>query len=203
MALVYPADINSWTGKDIPAGREEELISAIAFAQAWIARTTGILSLEKTAANVTFYIDGDTALGGDLWMPPSVRAMWHSGSDLAVITEDGATLTSALGYSESADVIIIGAHEYKRPILNRPGGWSRSLKQNVSVACKVGFAPAGSAVLPVPEDVRRLIAELAWLLFQSSSLVGKSTISEIGTSVSITNDLSPAASSTLDLLRVL
>lgn len=200
MALATVADIASWIGKDIAAERQGEATDDITAAQAWIARAAGLRSLEKESSAVTIYLDGEDACGEDLWLPADVRPMWHSGSDLMTVTEDGTSLTVATGYSTTAGVTISGANQFKRVCLYRTGGWSKSLRQNIAVACKVGWH-LDTGVLIVPTDVKRLVIETAWLIFNSFAWVGKQNVSKSGAAVSLENDLSPAAQETLNRLR--
>ena len=117
------------------------------------------------------------------------------------VTEDGASITVALGYSTSAGAVIIGANELRRVTLYRQGGWSTSLPQNIAVTCKVGFvADVTAAVNPLPLDVKRLLCESAWLMFNAASRVGVGSVAKLGSSADVTNDLSRSSQDTLSLL---
>ena len=202
MPLAGPSDIGSWIGKDIDPSKQAELTACIAFAQSWVAQAAGLRSLEKESAAVTAYLDGSDAGSGSiaLWLPADIRPVWHSGGDLMVVIEDGRTLTLAIGYSATADVVIRNANTSNRVCLHKAGGWSTSGPQNVSVACKVGWH-FDTGVLIAPFDVRRLVMEVSWLMFNSHAWVGRQNISKAGSSISIENDLSPGSQATLDSLR--
>jgi hypothetical protein len=202
MALAGPSDIGSWIGKDIDPSKQAELTATIAFAQAWIAQDAGLRSLEKESSAVTTYLDGSDAGGGStaLWLPADLRPVWHSGSDLMVVAAEGTTLTLSVGYSITADVVLSNVNTSRRVCLHKRGGWLTSGPQNVAVTCKVGWHLDTGVLVATPE-IRRLIMEVAWLMFNSHAWVGKQSISKGGSSISIENDLSPGSRSTLDSLR--
>jgi len=200
MPFAIPSDIASWIGKDIDATRQAELVSTIAAAQDWVAHQAGIRSLEKEAAAVTTYLDATEANGENLWLPADVRPVWHSGSDLMTVTEGGISVSLAASYSATAGAVIRGANQFKRVCLWRAGGWSKSGASDIAVTCKVGWH-LDTGVLIVPQDVRRLCIEVAWLLFNSYNWVGKQNVSKAGSAVSLENDLSPFAADTLRFLR--
>ena len=205
MALAAYTDIESWIGKTLDSGRQAEATASIAFAQGWIANQAGMRSLEKEAAAVTTYFDGgQDTVSADLWLPMDMRPVWHTGSDLVAVTENGTSLTVAIGYSTTAGVTLRGVNSMSRVRLSRVGGWfwNYSIANNVSVACKCGFDTTTTASTnPVPTDVKRLVVEVAWLSLNGSARTGKQSVSKAGTSVSIVDDISPAGRSTLDWLR--
>ena len=203
--LVSQADIEAWVGTAIDAGRTVAIAQAITSAQSWIARQVGIRSLEKEANAVTVFLDSANADNEtDLWFPPEVRPFWHSGTDLVTVSESGVSLTVASGYSASADILIRGANSLNVGMLYRPA-WAPEGKGygrlNVAVSCKVGFGAVGAANLAVPEDVRLLIMEVAWLFFTLPSSIGRSSVSKAGTSQAFDGELSPQALSTMEMLK--
>jgi hypothetical protein len=205
MALAAYTDIETWIGKVFDSARQAEVTNCIAFAQSWIANQAGLRSLEKESAEVTIRADGASLWNPEeFWMPSSCRPSWHTGSDVYTVTENGSTLSVVNGYSSTASVVLSGANSLDRARLFRPGGWaySPSLPNNISVACKCGFDSSMTASTnPLPADVKRLVMEVAWAMLNGAQRTGKSSTSKAGTSVSINDDLSPAAVSTLDWLR--
>ena len=200
--LISQADIESWVGTTIDAGRTAAVSQAIGSAQAWIARQAGMRSLEKESSPPIAYLDSDNADNGtDLWLPPEIRPFYHVGTDLMTVTVDGGAMTIASGYSSSADILIRGAQSLSPGMLYRPSWGSSSGKLNVAVTCKVGFGAVGSANLAVPEDVRILIMEVSWLLFTMPSSMGRSSVSKAGTSQSFDEKLSPQGMATLEMLK--
>lgn len=199
MALAVVGDVAAWIGRDIDSTRQGELTACIAAAQAWVATQAGLRSLEKEASAVTTYLDASSACGEELWLPNDVRPLWHSGSDLLTVTEGGVSVTVSVAYSSTAGAIIRNANTFKRACLVRVGGWARSGANDVAVTCKVGWH-LDTGVLIVPQDVRRLVIECSWLIFNSASWSGIQSISKAGASVTMANDLSPAGRDTLDRL---
>lgn len=204
MALAAYTDIETWIGKTFDAGRQAEVTNCIGFAQSWIANQAGLRSLEKEATAVTAYFDGgrDTS-GSDFWVPMSFRPMWHTGSDLTTVSENGVNLTLTVGYSSTAGATISGVNSFDRVRVSRIGGWSYNLgSNNVAIACKCGFDSSTTATTnPLPLDVKRLVMEVAWTMLNGAQRTGKTSVSKAGTSVSINDELSPAAVATLDWLR--
>jgi hypothetical protein len=206
MALAAYTDIESWIGRTLDSGRQAEATSCIGFAQSWIANQAGLRSLEKESAAVTLYEDGEKLTSAsEFWLSAACRPAWHVGtSDIFTVSENGAALTVAVGYSSTASVILSGVNSMDRVRLYRAGGWSwsRGLPGNISVACKCGFDTSSTASTnPLPLDVKRLVVEVAWLMLNGSQRTGKTSVSKAGTSVSISEDLSSAATGTLDWLR--
>jgi len=200
MALAVVGDVAAWVGRDIDSTRQGELTACIAAAQAWVATQAGLRSLEKEASAVTTYLDASSAYGEELWLPNDIRPLWHSGSDLLTVTEGGVSVTVSVAYSSTAGAIIRNANTFKRVCLVRAGGWAQSGANDVAVTCKVGWH-LDTGVLIVPQDVRRLVIEAAWLLFNSANWVGRQNVSKAGAAISIENDLSPFAQETLTRLR--
>jgi hypothetical protein len=208
MALAAYTDVEtSWAKKTLETAAQTEMTACIAHAQSWIAHQAGLRSLEKEAAAVTEYVDGSKIDNPyEIYLSAACRPAWHTGtgSDLMTVVESGVTLTPAIGYSTTAGVILSGVNSFERVRLSRVGGWvwSRGLTDNIAVTLKCGFDSSTTAgTNPLPFDVKRLVTEVAWLVYNSSSWVGKSSISKAGTSVSIADELSPAGQSTLDWLR--
>lgn len=201
MALVYPSDLDSMLGKNIASERQAEVSACIEVAQSWIARSAGVRAIEKEATNTTIYLSGCDAYGTELWLPPEVRPVWNSGSDLIAVTQDGITLSTAASYSAGTGVIVRFAETDKRVLLDRPFGWSTWGPSNVAVTCKVGYDMLGSAILGVPPSVWQLIREVAYYIFLTPSLMGKASTSKAGASISIERDLSPMSLQTLEALR--
>lgn len=202
MALVDPGDIDDWIGRAISANRQDEVTSTIAYAQSWVAQSAGLRSLEKEAASVTTYFDGADVCGEFLWLPMDMRPVWHSGSDLVSIVEDAISLNVSSIASTTIPVILTNANTYKRARLYKAGGWSKATPQNIAVTCKVGFDSDPSAsVLPVPQYVRRLVMEVAWLMFNSPQWIGHSSTSKAGSAATVENALSLTAREGLERLR--
>jgi len=199
MALITQADLENWTGSSIDASRVASVTQVILAAQSWIARQAGIRSLEKEANAVTVYLDSDNADNGtDLWLPPEVRPFWSgAGQDLMTVSADGQALTIASGYSATADVLIRGAHGLGLGMLYR-SAWGPG-RSNVAVGCKVGFATSGAVLLP--DDVKILVMEVAWLFFTIPNMMGRTSVSKPGTSQSVDRQLSPQALATIQVLK--
>jgi len=207
MALIIQSDIEAWTGVAFDVSRAGAVAQAIVSAQAWIAREVGIRSLEKEAQPVTIYLDSANAggVGGtDLWLPPDVRPFWFFQTDLLAIYENGVALSVSSGYTPSADVILRGANSLNVGMMWRPIWYPGTVitgRQNVQVSCKVGFDVKTGTNLPVPEDVRSLIMEVALLWYQIPGSLGRKSQSKAGGSESFDNELSPMAKRTLEWLR--
>ena len=204
MALAVPADFDAWAKKSVDSDHQDELNNCVSFAQSWIAREAGLRSLEKESAAVTTYFDRDDAFGDDLWLPMSHRPMWHTGSDLVTVLESGEAVTVAVGYSTTAGAVLRGVHSMDRPRLSRVGGWAngQTIQNNIAVACKVGFDGNSTATTNAcPADVKRLVMEVAWLMFQGANRFGIANTSKGGSSADITNDLTPMSQAALERLR--
>jgi len=205
MALVAPAEFDSWAKKSLAADVQAELVLCVAYAQSWIADQAGLRSLEKeTTAQVSYFDGGRDTWGSELWVPMCCRPMWHTGSDLAVITENGAALTAVIGYSTTANVCIQGVNTFSRVRLSKIGGWYWGYvgANNVSVTSKCGFDGSSTATTnALPPDAKRLVMEVAWLMFNSAGRIGINNTAKAGSSADIINDLSPMGQSTLDWLR--
>jgi hypothetical protein len=201
MALVIPDDFSDWIGKDIDTARQDELVRCASAAQAWVARQAGLRSLEKEDTAVATYLEACDAHGEYLYLPNDVRPAWHTtGSDLMTVVDSGSSLSVSATYSTTASVILMNVNTFKRVALFRSGGWPKTLANNVVVTCKVGWH-ADTGVLIVPDDVKRLVIEVAWLMFNSFAWVGRQNVSKAGAAVSIENDLSPGSIDTLNRLR--
>lgn len=205
MALAVPADFDSWAKKSISADAQAELVDSVSYAQSWIANQAGLRSLEKETTAVTTYFDGGTDTYRDeLWLPMDHRPMWHTGSDLMTVTENGTALTAAIGYSTTAGVVLEGVNTFQRVRMSRLGWWSWTYggRNNIAVTSKCGFDGSSTATTnPLPPDVKRLVMEVAWLMFNSAGRIGINNTSKAGSSADIVNDLSPVGRSTLDWLR--
>lgn len=202
MALAVPADFDAWAKKSLSTDVQTELNNCVSYAQAWIANQAGLRSLEKESAAVTTYFDGgkDT-YGEDFWAPMDLRPMWHTGSDLVTVVESGTTVGVAVGYSTTAGAMLSGVNSFQRVRLSRVGGWAVN-KNNIALTCKCGFDGSSTATTnALPPDVKRLVMEVAWLMFNSAGRVGISNTSKVGASADIVNDLSPMSQATLDWLR--
>jgi len=204
MSVVVISDVNAWKGGNVvESAREPALEAAIAAATSWVEREGGRRSLEKKRVTVT--IDGSRAEGygrTDLWLPSDLRPVWHlAPDDLVAVSEDGAALTMASGYSSSADVRVRNANEDSPVMLFRYGGWYAD-RQNVVASLTVGWDTDPAATfMPLPAAVRQLVVELSWSMFNGATKLGKSSVSKSGASVSIEDSLSPASLSTLNSMR--
>jgi hypothetical protein len=159
---------------------------------------------EKTANAVTTYFDGDRAMGryGEiLFLPRAHRPVVHSGPDLVTVSENGTSLVVGTSTPSSAHVIVDGAGEDRRCRLIRVGGapagasWNPGVAQgwapgvrNIAVSYKAGFEDG-----QIPQDIREVCAEWAWLMFTESRRLGVGSVGGGGTWSLHTHDLSDYA----------
>lgn len=198
MALVTVADLASWTDQEIASARQAEASRCCAAAQAWLAGVTG-RPIEVGAAQV-HYFDGRNAGGryrDELWLPSELRPVIHTGGDLVTVTEDGAAVTVAIGYSTSAGAILKHANLDRRACLvRRDQSWASGI-QNIAVTCKAGWSTA-----TLPSHVFELILELALLFFREPQWLGSSSKAKAGSAVTIMRALSPGALGAFESLKV-
>ena len=181
--------------------RDALLAQFVTAAGDWIAQTGGV-ALDR--ATYTRVFDGCRALGPkrDYFdLDSRHRPVIHAGGDLVAVTEDGVSLTVATGYSVTAAVVLIGANDFNAParLYRRNQAWSDAEPQNVTVTYKAGYD--GSDLANIPGRIQALAEEVAWLLFQSQSWVGKGTEAAAGRSVSWEKQLSPLSLQILAELR--
>lgn len=198
MALITVADLTPWTDQEISTARQDEANRCCVAAQSWVEGRTG-RTLEVGAA-VTRYFDGSDAggrYGDELWLPAEDRPVIHSGGDLLTVTEDGAAVTVAVGYSTSAGAILKGANADRRGCLvRRDQAWASGV-QNIAVVYKLGWSTT-----TLPARVKELLLELALLFFREPQWIGKASVSKAGGAVTIMRELSPGAQGVLESLRV-
>lgn len=184
-------------------GRDAELVACIEAATDLIESTTGY-RLRGGARAVVF--DGsraETAAGDALYLSRRYPNVINAPGQLLAVTENGAALTVAAGYSTSAGVLIdgpgIGGRGQTR--LRRYGGpWAADSPNNVRVSFWSGYDAVGSVPLASPEikpvppyDLMHLVREVAWLVFSSPAWTGKSSTSTAGTSTTWEKKLSPVS----------
>lgn len=145
--------------------------------------------------------DADGKLGEILLLPRGHRPVIHSTPDFVTVTENGVSLTVAIGYSTTADVIVEHANEDKRArLIRRPtvrpmlaydqfveklGYWAPGI-QNITASYYAGYA-SGS----IPEDVEQAVCEIALLLYRNPNLVGVASKGRAGHSAALTKELPP------------
>lgn len=201
MALTSVARVKDRFSPSMDGTRDALLERFVSAAADWIGQTGGV---QLDRATYTRVFDGRRA-GGPcrdlIELDSRHRPVIHAGGDLVTVTEDGVGLTVATGYSQTADVILVGANDFNAPVrLYRRGGpWSCGESQNVTVTYEAGYD--GSDLANIPGRIQSLAEEVAWLLFQSQSWVGKGTEAAAGRSVSWEKALSPLARETLGELR--
>lgn len=178
--------------------RVPELERCCRAASKWIEAAVGF-EIEKVTGRV-LYLDGERASGryGDtLELPHGHRMV-----TVSAITEDGAALTLATGYSTSANVIVAGNASERTwvRLRRRDQSWSQGV-QNVSVTYTFGFDGADSGTPTVPAWIQQLANEVALLMFLSPNWIGKASMAADGVSMTWEKNLTPAGRGALDVLR--
>lgn len=208
MALVTRQEVLDWVGGTFTDLNTTVLDECIDGADAAIRRETGA-AFEKT--QYTLYFDGDRADGRSqelLRIPSKYQPVIHSGGELVTVTENGKVLTVGIGFA-TADVIVKGANvETAARLIRLPRSpaavlapwafanrWAPGV-QNIVVTLFAGYT-AGS----LPEDIRRVCCEWAWLIFNSARSVGTSSTSRGPAATVKSNDLSPWAQRVLERWR--
>ena len=197
MAFVTVQDIQATLGKEIVSERQEELERCCNAACDWVSRTSGRI-IEQTEATVI--LDGCDAVGpghDTLYLPHAWRPVKHLTPDFVVVTENGVSLTAAIGYSTSAGFNVVGANsDDQRVRIIRIGcGWYADV-QNISVTAKVGWA--GSAI---PASVKQFGIEAAVRFLRAPTWLGKSSVSRPGGTIAFEKELSAESQQTLAWLR--
>lgn len=205
--LVDVAYVQAWARGKLQGATGEGLPAAILSAGAWLERAVGRRFL-KTA--YTTLLDGSRASGtcGEvLYLPRAHTPVIHAGADQVVVKENGQARTVALGYSTTAEVIVVGANEQRRcKLLRSPnsypaladagfeaavGYWSPGV-QNVEVTYKAGWVEA-----EIPDDVKATVAEIATKFYMEPVKVSKSSSSRGNSAVAFTQELSGQAQETI------
>ena len=106
MALTTVAAIKAIYDPALASSQDAALTAAISYGDAWIKRVTG---RPIESAEYTEYFDGRGQY--TLVLKPGRQPVIHSGGTVVVVTESGSARTVALGYDESADVILEHANE--------------------------------------------------------------------------------------------
>lgn len=197
MALTTVATVKAWGEPTLDSRNDDVLSDCIDAAEALIERVTGRV---LNQASFTRYFSGGEAVGrgrDTIYLQQGHRPVIHSGGDLVTVTEDGSALTVAVGYSATANVILSGVNEDKQCALRRNYSvWSNAAYDNITVTYKAGWTTS-----TVPNDVKQLIAEVAWLIFRSPGWLGKASTSKAGTAVSFEKDLTPQSAAVISQLR--
>lgn len=185
MLTTYEA-LKAWANPSMVDTRQAEVERCIVAASAFIASVAGRV-VEKAA--FTEYLDGSKALGkyrNLFYLPARYRMVEHPTG--FTISENGVSLTSAVGYSNNAEVILTGANrDLTCTLTKRSGSWADGT-QNIAVTFNAGY---GSAAIPA--DVAQLANEMAWLFFNSPEWVGTAQKSSQGGSVTFDKELTQAS----------
>lgn len=127
------------------------------------------------------------------------------------VTENGVALTTASGYSTTADVIIDpGAARRSARLIRRttrsgtlaapplgvmPWGWAAGV-QNISVTVRAGWGKTS-----VPDDLVQVAAELTWLIHKEGAKVGAASVGRASMNTTFLRNLSQSAQRILDSYR--
>lgn len=198
MALTTVAKVKAWAEPSLDTTRDSEITRIIAAVAAWLPRATGRIIEQAT---LTRYFDGGEDAQGHkrdtIYLPSGHRPVAHSGSDLVTVTEDGVSLTVAVGYSTSADVIVTNADIDLPCSLVRNGtAWSDSVPQNIKVVYKAGFATIGA-------EIEQLANELAYREFKQPGYLARASASRAEHSVAWDDEFTAESRLLLQRLTVL
>lgn len=197
MSLVTIGDVKAWGEPGLDSLNDTALTRCIDAAEDWLERVTGRV---VTQTEFTRYFSGRDAVGAcrdTIYLNAGHRPVIHSGSDLVVVTEDGVAVTVAIGYSATADAILVGVNEDRQCAIRRNyAPWSGTTYDNVKVVYKAGWTTS-----TLPDDVEQLLIEVAWLMFRSPKWVGQASISRAGGSASFEKELTPQSAVCLATLR--
>jgi len=189
--------LKAWANPKMDSLRDEELERVLTVASTWLQAVTG-RDIEQ--ATYTERFSGDLAEGwarDTILLHPGRRPVTYPDGGTFAVTEDGATLTHAEGYSAAADVLVEAANDADRrcKLVRNLGRWIPG-RQNIVVTYRAGWAPA-----LVPSWIEQLAMEVAWLVFSAPAWIGKSNRTVAGESVAYQDGLTPASQAALERLR--
>ncbi len=208
VAIAGVTVVEAWApNKD--ATSRAELVRAIKAASDWIEGQIG-RRVVAPAADVVELYDGTGQ-----WVRGRRREHLYLRQTPAIaittVRENGITLTTAQGYTTTADVVIrLGDRRDSSRLTRRatfPGtsavprtrvlpGWAEGT-QNLEITYRGGFDKAA-----VPEDLQQLCAEVAWAMHKLPLKAGRSSQSRRGSSTTFTSTmLSPIGLSILQSYR--
>src|SRR5262245_32288712 len=102
MALTTLAKVRSWVGKDTAdTAQDAEITRCIGAVEALLPRITNRIYAQTP---YTRYFDGSRN-NRSVFLPVNHRPVIHTGGTLVAVTESGATLAVAEGFSLTADVL--------------------------------------------------------------------------------------------------
>ena len=205
--LVDVVYVRNWARGKLQGALDPGLSETILAAGAWFERAVGRSFLKRT---YTTLLDGSRSsgtVGAVLYLPREHTPVIHSGAELVTVTENGQARTVALGYSTTADVIVVGANERKRcKLLRSPrsypslvgeafeaavGYWAPGY-QNIAVTYKAGYSEA-----EIPDDVKLAVAEITTKMYMEPVKVSKSSSARGGAAVSFLDELSAQTRETI------
>lgn len=195
MALTTFDELKAWIDPALDASRQAEIERCISAASDYIVDASG-RQIEQ-AAYVRWH-SGKDALGPRrnlLFLDSGHRPVTHPTG--FTLEENGVVLTTAEGYSTTADVLVRGVNRDEQCVLERRSGSWACGTDNIKASYTAGYASNA-----IPARIKQLTNEIAWLLFQSQDWMGKSrTVGPDGTGATFDKQLTDFSKRTLDGLR--
>jgi hypothetical protein len=205
VALVTNAEVIAWVegggAAPISGYDASTLTASIAAAGEIIVGQTSRI-WEKTG--VVEYFDGDAALGkyGEqikLRRFPVIYPV--SNPDVFTVSENGVSVALLAGYTTLSGALVKDANLDRPCSLLRVGtgpsgrlSWARGV-QNIQVSYTAGYAT-------LPESIKAVAKELAWLIYQQGRKTGLDSLSESGASRKLISALSWGAQLTINQAQV-
>ena len=185
MALVTAQEVKDWVAGDgttnITGVNDTVLTSCIAAAgEEIIQESTRIW--EKAAQTEVF--DGNAAVGRNDELLLLRRFPVTYPSDAITVTENGVALVVGAGYALNAGVLVknAGLERHCQLIRITGCGWAPGV-QNVTVTYSAGYTA-------VPDRIKFVAKELAWLYYQEGRKVGLDDVAQAGSSRGLAHKLS-------------
>lgn len=203
MAITDAATLKAWNPGALDAVASATLDRVLASSQRYVEDYT---SRKFELVSYTELFDGDNASGKYHEVIQLNRGRWPAA--ITSVAENGVTLSTAAGYSTTANVIIVGQNEERPmrliralsqpPSLSSPRstpGWAPGV-QNITVVYGAGYAAN-----VMPAVVVQAVLEVAYVMLRTGRTVNVSSQGKGGHTVALMRDLSPATKQALDQIR--